>query len=1266
MVYFRNILFGFVLILFIVLVLLITPTSHALILSKVTSYCLQTTATFDLPKIGWNSYAIDGLLEQNNSIGIYADYNHFESADATVHFNGDIALFSKVADIELPHIAAVLNATIGPEKKLIADAALLDGSLSVWFDLNDLTYHAVAKDLSLQSYQKQQQMASYIDGEIALVSQGALLETMDLNLSLQSANMHLLEPALALMALKQESPVPAEINIALDLNDTKLHADLGIDSALAHLTVHSLYYELEKGDFEAGVDVINRIEAYEPFRNLQVKAKGRYADDKLKSNLFLNADGYILELGGVTYEEERLYTKYVLYSDHQEFADITPAHQITGVVTYTPDGAEATITSPLLRDVVSIDYDNTALHLKADRLSLGGLLQHLKFEPFASANLALRADANLSEALQWQATLDTSDLLLSKEMTEALGNDGAIALQVKAFNTDDDRIMVHPKIFSTMMRLDQSDIIYDLNRSVLTMTGELTDINLSYYRTPELSLRSSVNLDDVLRVRADIKSPYEDVSLSLSKQKDKLEGDLLFDFHNLKHIASLEGINHLCGTVDFTSANNKHHINAHLKDLNSTFYNAAFININGSLKQADLLHGAFKIKTPYEKIRLNFDHDASMSDANFFYDVARLDRFAPLNPNYTTNGSGHLVYRRDKLTLDVDSEQFGLISLSQKEGKTTVDMEAVPANELFLLTDQKAVIDGNLSLHAQMTPSNTKAKLHSPLIQPTDQNASIRSTSLNVKLDLDGNSTRYDGTMEITTDHETLKFTNLKLSPALTTLKSDFTLKSDDLQQGTPILPDVLVGSTRFDGNVIYDHSLTLHLSNQAIGLSEQLHQKLDENSSGGFSMKLAADLLYDSEKADLDVVASSPYFKLDTFKTHIDLKHTLLTSLLHLNTDLWQKESDARIKMHYVNPIHIDAHIKTAYEILSMNDMVIDTDTQYVDGTYHLLLKQTSPNAFMTHGDAEFDGKLSNHPKPMATLKSESFGGNIKIVATQQEKRQEITIDAEELLLEKVMKFLAVDSSLKSGDLDLHGVVYSDDFLEFDTSTMKAELSLDASDLLLVGIDADKSIDLLKNYQDISIFEGNFPGKGIVTSIVKAPVDLVGREKRVSSTIRQVHADSYVEDGRFYCYDCAVKTEKNRIAVKGAIDLNTTDFQHFEIGLLQKNGCAFFTQEIKGNISEPEIRLSKTSLALITGTVKSVGRVMKSGVDLGTSLISGTGELTGDVIDAITGDIPIAGRVTGTASSAVRTITDSPESANEMLTSKCIPFYRGVVRHPD
>jgi hypothetical protein len=1155
-----------VVVLMIVIMTMAIPKTHALILSKLTTHFLHVTTIFASPQISWNDYHIEADLNESAHLTLDANYTKISDMTVALLFRGNVDLFSQVADTPLPHVDTNLSATLDKNYRLNAQADLLDGNLTADFDLNTLDYEAYAQHLSLLSYQNQQAIPPYIDGYVSLESQGALADILDINVAIKANKMLLLTPAIELLPLDTNtSSALIDLNTTLSLKNTILQGEVLLDSNLADVHAESLYYDLEKGDFDIVLHVSNDMKQYEPLKSLHVTTHGRYKQEILSADALIDLDKYFFKLSDINYKEEALHAQYELYSNNQEFVDITSKNALYGALFYSEKLSEATITSALLHDTLNLTFQDQRLHVKSNALSLEGLLEHLKQEKMATAHLALDGHADLRKALKWNANIYSKDIQLSDTNASSL-----LTAQIQAYNSDENHIIVEPTLQSSMAELYKTRLTYDINLSRLHVKANVKDINLSLYHSPSLTLSSTIDLKPL-------------------------------------HV--------------------------------STF-----------------------MRTPFEAIDLNLTYKQGSTQGTFLYDIARLDRFAALNPDFDIKGSGRLSQEGEHLNLALDTQQFDRIDLTKDENKISLKAHKITLKKLFELTQKDALLDANVSLLATISPQHITLSIDTPHLQPREQNATIRPTPLHVRLDLDGNMTRYEGALLLKTNHETLTCKPLSLSPKHAQLQSDFKLFSDDLKRGTLILPDLLEGSSTFYGTLDFNKTLRLHVNNDAIHFSKAFHQKIDVNATDGFDMAMKSDLHYAEDKAAIDAWASTPFFDLETFTTHVDLKRSTLLSQLHINSDIVRSKSDAHIKMHYSNPFEIDANVSTDYESLRVKNVRVDTQNHDVNGSYVLTFLQTPDTDLFKHGNAQFYGEMSTLPQPQATLKSHSFDGSLDLSVTQKQ----INLDAKSLSLEKMMKFIQSDSALKSGTLDMKADLYSDNFLELNTSLLKGDIALDGTHLLLEGIDADRSINTLRNYQDISLFEGNFPGKSIVTSVLKAPMNLMSDQEIPKSKIERIHADSYIEAGRFYCYDCAVKTAQNRIAIKGAIDLNTTDFQYFEVGLLRKNDCVFFTQDIKGSLKAPEVQLSKTSLKLIAGTVESVGGVLKDGVNLGTSLISKTGQYTAKAINEGTDYIPVVNKATGALSESITELSDAPDSANRWLTHECTPFYRGVVRPSD
>jgi len=197
----------------------------------------------------------------------------------------------------------------------------------------------------------------------------------------------------------------------------------------------------------------------------------------------------------------------------------------------------------------------------------------------------------------------------------------------------------------------------------------------------------------------------------------------------------------------------------------------------------------------------------------------------------------------------------------------------------------------SLSVDLNKTEALTQALLHdAPRLQARKYKASLRPTALHVSLGPDGNISHYEGELLVKTDHEILTCKPLLLSPTRSKVASDFRLESDDLKAGTPILPDFLEGATAFYGTVDFDKDLALHVKNDAIHFSKALHRKIDANATYGFDVTMRSDVSYGDDKTVIDAWASSPFFNLNSFTTHIDLNRSALLSDLQVSNDSIRK----------------------------------------------------------------------------------------------------------------------------------------------------------------------------------------------------------------------------------------------------------------------------------------------------------------------------------------------------------------------------------------
>jgi len=73
-------------------------------------------------------------------------------------------------------------------------------------------------------------------------------------------------------------------------------------------------------------------------------------------------------------------------------------------------------------------------------------------------------------------------------------------------------------------------------------------------------------------------------------------------------------------------------------------------------------------------------------------------------------------------------------------------------------------------------------------------------------------------------------------------------------------------------------------------------------------------------------------------------------------------------------------------------------------------------------------------------------------------------------------------------------------------------------------------------------------------------------------SAIKKLNSDWEINNGKADAADCALATERNRIAIKGKLDLVNERYDDLIIAILDDKGCARLKQIISGPFSSPRI----------------------------------------------------------------------------------------------
>jgi len=382
---------------------------------------------------------------------------------------------------------------------------------------------------------------------------------------------------------------------------------------------------------------------------------------------------------------------------------------------------------------------------------------------------------------------------------------------------------------------------------------------------------------------------------------------------------------------------------------------------------------------------------------------------------------------------------------------------------------------------------------------------------------------------------------------------------------------------------------VTTHADN--LHVAQHIVQNIDANfSKKTLAVAVDTSTHYADKRAKSDITLKSNLLSLFSKDLHVDLTTKKVDADVEILTDLYAGDTNISTTIVYNNPIKLQAIINTRYETLTLNDVKIDTQKSAFSTQYLLNLRQSNPTYRYLHNAGKVEGFIKKDENLEFTLHTNSFGKELDIKGTQKD----IVVSAKDIDIVSLLKLYKPVDNLKKATLNANLFATHPNFLDFNISTLHVQSDINISDVLLHGFDLDLQLDNLKNYQNISILNGNFPGKGLLKATVRSTTSLVVEEDIVSTEIPVVYLDTTLHNSTLTCNDCALTTNENLVAIHGGIEVKSEQFLDVEIGILRKNRCAFFTQGVYGTLSEPSFKLAKSSAKLVGGVVTSLGTLVK------------------------------------------------------------------------
>jgi hypothetical protein len=159
---------------------------------------------------------------------------------------------------------------------------------------------------------------------------------------------------------------------------------------------------------------------------------------------------------------------------------------------------------------------------------------------------------------------------------------------------------------------------------------------------------------------------------------------------------------------------------------------------------------------------------------------------------------------------------------------------------------------------------------------------------------------------------------------------------------------------------------------------------------------------------------------------------------------------------------------------------------------------------------------------------------------------------------------------------------------------SLRGKVKISGENLILAKYDIDEIISQYENTQNIGLLDITAvyllgPFAGLVTHSAKFAVLKSEVDNNSKSKIEKFYSLWDVKYSIARAKDVALKTQKNIIVLKGAIDLQSKDLINIELAVLDKQRCAEYKKELVGNLETIDITARESALVTFMSLVFTI-----------------------------------------------------------------------------
>jgi uncharacterized protein involved in outer membrane biogenesis len=163
---------------------------------------------------------------------------------------------------------------------------------------------------------------------------------------------------------------------------------------------------------------------------------------------------------------------------------------------------------------------------------------------------------------------------------------------------------------------------------------------------------------------------------------------------------------------------------------------------------------------------------------------------------------------------------------------------------------------------------------------------------------------------------------------------------------------------------------------------------------------------------------------------------------------------------------------------------------------------------------------------------------------------------------------------------------------------SLNGDVSLNGENLMLYNIDIDALIMKYERSQNINLVDvGAFLLAGPIGPLLTKSYNftsLYQESQGGKGIIRKLVSIWKVKNGIAEARDVALASKKQRIAMKGGLNLINEQFVHVTVAVLDKRGCAVYSEKVQGPFRKPQIEKESVFKSIAGSVLKPLGDALK------------------------------------------------------------------------